>query len=1365
MPFDVPTRNRLATLVGDVRTLLTAEFLEQCQRVFGISPTGNVTELDRLGHLDDAERVTATLLRERVTYLVRTHPDQKEATTGAVTQLVREQAFTVLNRLAALRMAEKRGLAAESVGKGYQSKGFKVFETVARTGLGDAYHRYRQYLLCLFDELALDLGVLFDRRSPQGMLFPREPALLQCLNLLNAADVDALWAEDETIGWVYQYYNDPAERKRMREAPAPRNSRELAVRNQFFTPRYIVEFLTDNTLGRIWYEMTQGQTRLRDECGFLVRRPTEVFLEPGVPFPEALPLDNLSQKQLLQQPVYVPHRPLKDPREIRMLDPACGSMHFGLYAFDLFEVIYDEAWENANGGDKSRLSPALFDPFVSFAAAYADKAAFSADVPRLIIEHNLHGVDIDPRSAQIAGLSLWLRAQRTWQKQGLRPQARPRISRSNVVCAEPMPGDAAALDEFIEVQLAAAPERKLLGQLVRRVFDAMKLAGEAGSLLKIEEEVVGAVGEAKQRWLAAPKLEQGRLFSQDNVGPVQQPLALDISGITDEAFWVNAEERIYDALQDYAERTEHGGGYGRRLFADDAARGFAFVDLCRKRYDVVLMNPPFGDATPNTLDLVRRAYPEYAENLFVAFHSRASQLLVEAGLVGAISSRTFVTYRDFERFRAKLLGASPLSVFADLGWEVLDGAQVETAAYVTSKGTPPSDVFGPFFRLLAVALDQKGDELLRSCQLKSLERTYFARRRSLECLPGSPLCYWSSDNFVGAVAKAPALYPTRAYVGLGASPHAFFFRAWWEVCNKGIGDRWKRICRGGDFSPFYRSNALVIDWHRDGGSVKEYILRKYPYLNGNFGWKIQDEDKYGLPGLTWGKRNERFNVQAMPAGHIFTDEGQGIVPVEQRESAFLLGYLNSALVAYFLSLTSGLQKHYVYIRPVPVLPLSPDSVRKIEAATTDILKIKQEWDSTSELSPLFRSPTPAPLGHRASLKDAFTTANAAWLSDAETIKLSRERIDTAIFADTSLGSDDVSEIRSLVAGFPKDAPNIEGFTPSDDGVFTQSLAATVGYLVGAAFGRWDIRLVTGEKTAPALPDPFATLPLCPPGQLQNEHGVPLEKEDVGRLKEEGRWSYPIEIAWDGILADDPGHTLDLETHVHRMLQLIWREHWEAIEREAREILDVPTLRHYFRRPAGFFADHLERYSKSRRQAPIYWPLSSAKGGYTLWVYYHRLTDQTLHTAVADFIDPKIRDTERAAADARACDRRQEADDLADLVSELRDFRAEVERVIGLPWKPNLNDGVLISASPLWKLFRFKKWQKDLKACWDSLEEGDYDWAHLALAIWPDRVKRACETDRSIAIAHGLEELCKVPTPSKPASKRRRRKTVLAEATE
>ena len=183
-------------------------------------------------------------------------------------------------------------------------------------------------------------------------------------------------------------------------------------------------------------------------------------------------------------------------------------MHFGLYAFDLFTVIYDEAWEIAHGPDDAAKSAETFAPFVAFAATFPDKAAFLREVPRLIVERNIHGIDIDPRAAQIAGLSLWLRAQRAWHQAGVKPADRPRITRSNLVCAEPMPGEKELLREFVEQQFPAG-ERPAFAFLLEKIFDRMTLAGEAGSLLRIEEEIRTAIADAKRLWQARPQARTG----------------------------------------------------------------------------------------------------------------------------------------------------------------------------------------------------------------------------------------------------------------------------------------------------------------------------------------------------------------------------------------------------------------------------------------------------------------------------------------------------------------------------------------------------------------------------------------------------------------------------------------------------------------------------------------------------------------------------------------------------------------------------------------------------------------------------------------------------------------------------------------
>lgn len=226
-----------------------------------------------------------------------------------------------------------------------------------------------------------------------------------------------------------------------------------------------------------------------------------------------------------------------------------------------------------------------------------------------------------------------------------------------------------------------------------------------------------------------------------------------------------------------------------------------------------------------------------------------------------------------------------------------------------------------------------------------------------------------------------------------------------------------------------------------------------------------------------------------------------------------------------------------------------------------------------------------------------------------------------------------------------------------------------------------------------------------------------------------------------------------------MLELIWPDRASAIEHDACELLGVRLLRDYFARSTSFFAEHLKRYSKSRRQAPIYWPLQTPSGSYTVWLYNHRLTDQTLYTCVNDVVEPKLTQvTEQLNAlrtkTGRSMQEEKKFERMLDFEQELKDFRDELLRVARF-WKPNLNDGVQITAAPLWKLFQHKPRQKRLKETWDKLEKGDYDWAHLAYSIWPDRVHEKCKHDKSLAIAHGLEDLYEEP-PEQPRKKRSRK---------
>jgi hypothetical protein len=667
MAVDKDGRKKIEKFVGECRKLLEAEYGAQFQTIFGIGLDGTIASIETLGHLSNSERRIALALREELDHFASGKSEKKDKA-QASERLLRELSFTTLNRFAALKLCERREFLFESISGGYSSRGFELYGTVAGPALGESYDRYSRFIESVFDELSLDLGGLFDRRAPGALLFPREKALLELLGLLNDVGLEQLWNEDETIGWMYQYFNSKDERREMRadSGGAPRNSRELAVRNQFFTPRYVVRFLSDNSIGRIWYEMTKGCTNLDTQCELLVRKPKAVFLGNGerVPATEDESVD------------YRAFRKLKDPREIRMLDPACGSMHFGLYSFDLYEVIYREAWDTYP------------ECFADLRESGMNRDEFIRLIPAFIIEHNIHGIDIDRRCAQIAALSLWLRAQKSWKDAGVQASARPRIRKSNIACAEAMPGEVKLLEEY-----ASTLKPNVLGDLVKSIWTEMRLAGEAGSLLKIEELIEKQVTKARTAWkvwtidMKRQVYSQGDLFSKDRQPSLKDMLGYDVADIGEASEWEGMEARLLAALKAFSEAAQAQNGTGRRLFAEDAAAGFAFIDLCRKRYDAILMNPPFGESATGAKQYIIDEYPRTKNDLAAAFIEMGLKRLETGGSVGAITTRTIFFLSSHTKFREEIMlkEARPV-VFADLGFGVLD-AMVETAAYVVEKTT------------------------------------------------------------------------------------------------------------------------------------------------------------------------------------------------------------------------------------------------------------------------------------------------------------------------------------------------------------------------------------------------------------------------------------------------------------------------------------------------------------------------------------------------------------------------------------------------------------------------------------------------------------------------------------------------------
>lgn len=628
-----------------------------------------------------------------------------------------------------------------------------------------------------------------------------------------------------------------------------------------------------------------------------------------------------------------------------------------------------------------------------------------------------------------------------------------------------------------------------------------------------------------------------------------------------------------------------------------------------------------------------------------------------------------------------------------------------------------------FLRLLADI--DKASALATACKhLRMSEkdpRCFEVAAESFNALPGKPFAYWVSDAVRGVFQSQSAFEQGQrtARQGLATAEDFRFVRAWWETQGGG----WFAFAKGGAYSPFYADVYLVVKWKLDGAEIKAGICRRYPYLNGNAEFVAKNTQFYFRPGLTWSLRSQiGMGVRVMPNGCIFGHKGPAAFEQEDDYESLLalLSIANSAAFSLLVSLQISFGSYEVgVIQKTPIPEFDADSLEKLADLSRKSWSLKYGRDTTEETSHAFL--LPAVISLRSKEIDLSSAGSELARIQAE--------IDEIAFRLYGFSEADRAAALGLsVSDETVESADTEDTEDGDDEHGDDTLDLEDGLLswsVGVAFGRFDWRLATGEREAPPEPDPFDPLPAKSPGMLP-DGAAPFHDHS-------------------GILVDDQGHPHDLPRLIEEVL--------------TRVQTDVPAdVRRWLQR--DFFPLHLKQYSKSRRKAPVYWPLSTTSGSYTLWLYYPSLTSQTLYTAVNDFVEPKLKQVSRDAATlrdkgaARIRDDEKAFEALQALELELIELR---DALLGIAptYRPNHDDGVQITAAPLWPLFRHKPWQKVLKDTWAKLEKGDYDWAHLAMSYWPDRVREKCKTDKSLAIAHDLKDLYE-PTPSTEGGKKKKK---------
>jgi hypothetical protein len=495
-----PHKEAVKGWVPRLRKLLDEDFEAQLKR-FGFSRDGRHTTEERL-------TLPAAILptRRKLAALMERDAAGEGTPQRGFDAVKREHTYTLLNRLVGLKAMETRGLLflrppgqpaaapeATEVLTPIEGQAYSRYLRDFRAAGGSRY-KYetgaeeallRDGLMAAFREVNEEIRTLFDPDHDYACLWPSLAALQQAIASINTDLPAAAYRAPDFLGWVYQFFNrDEKKLIRNENKGTPRSSYELSVINQFYTPLWVVKVLVDNTLGRIWLQMHPASSLASKGAPPLPQeRPADV-----PPLADYLVPRTGEKIRYRRIDEYGNPQPFKRARDIKLLDPACCTLHFGQYAFGLFYQMYLD--EIANAGKPGwPKEPSVKD---------------RREIPGAIIENNLYGIDIDPRAIQIASLSLILTAKEAALRDGV-PPTTVRIRRSNLVIANAVQVGEEQVRGLIS-QVGDKPESAGLRQkLFETLWLNLKNVGELGSLVQVSEGVTRVLNE----WVEAEAKARG----------------------------------------------------------------------------------------------------------------------------------------------------------------------------------------------------------------------------------------------------------------------------------------------------------------------------------------------------------------------------------------------------------------------------------------------------------------------------------------------------------------------------------------------------------------------------------------------------------------------------------------------------------------------------------------------------------------------------------------------------------------------------------------------------------------------------------------------------------------------------------------
>jgi hypothetical protein len=930
-------KSQLSTTIRNLRTRLLKDLRNAAESAYFLS----ITPITK-ANLAEEPRKKRERLEDWLDEQVRAElGGLKKAPKNDATKAIRDRylqeaiklaAATLLNRLVVLRQLEALELSRPYVVTGgWSSPGYRQFREFAPDLCKDDTEGYALLLSMLYEELALELPGLFGPVSLTE-LFPIPASTLRAvIEDLNALDLDT-WLDDTTLGWVYQYWNDPD-----REAlDAKLHSRgklepyEIASKTQMFTERYMVEWLLHNSLGQIWLAMGEQngwtpevkssgtldaleerrkawrEKRENGEVTLDALMPTESDLEERwkywVPQPMLSSLD--AETGTGSKPGFP--NSLKD---IKILDPACGSGHFLVIALGLLFALYQE--EARHRGEP-----------------WSDKA-----IVEWILERNLYGVDLDTRAVQIAAASLWLKAK------VLCPEASPKqlnLVASNLNLAT-LPEDDPAL---VELRREVAEATGVSEELTNQVVEVLEGADQWGSLLKIDEAIRDVVRKQEQDEMPLFTPQQRLLEFEEKIRAIDQ------------------------GLERFLQQRTRGDDLGLRLRGEQLAAGVRFIRIVREgSYDLVIGNPPYqGTSKMKDAIYVARYYEAAKADLYAAFLQRGLELAKPAGLSALLTMRNWMFISQFTDIRDFFHRSAYIQLIGDLHFGAFTEMKDVSVAMSILRRSQFEDRETTFIRPVKyekIVRDSK--QIYRNISgLISPDSTYRHPIKRFDVIKDKPIIYWWDMEFLRQYFSTAKLGDqSEVRVGLQTADNTRFLKKPWEVSLADVFIRrsdklleeiprkkWVPYIKGASGKAWFEPADEILSWEPNALAIK--LLER----DGKQASRPQNERFYFKAGVAVAAVGSRLSARLHRFLSVFDVMGQSIFPEDSASATCLMNTQLAQKVLASLNPTIHFQ-----VGDIKRLPLFP-----IESADKIFAQLDQaftEHESARETSVEFKQPGPS----------------------------------------------------------------------------------------------------------------------------------------------------------------------------------------------------------------------------------------------------------------------------------------------------------------------------------------------------------------------------------------------------------------------